>query len=143
MRETGRPTVSVAHNDEDTRSLLRFWLEAEGYCVTEAADGQEAVELTRGKCPDLILMSERMPKLGGLEAARRVRQKGKECVFPIVAMSAYPTAAARAAAINAGCDSFIPHPVDFNLLGGLLSRLLRGAAGGRRMAAHAGIALSP
>jgi CheY-like chemotaxis protein len=42
MREAERPTVLVAHYDEDTRSLLRFWLEAEGYCVTEAADGQEA-----------------------------------------------------------------------------------------------------
>jgi CheY-like chemotaxis protein len=133
----------VAHNDEDTRSLLRFWLEAEGYCVTEAADGQEAVELARGKCPDLILMSERMPKLGGLEAARRVRQQGEECVFPIVVMSAYPLAVAQAAAINAGCDSYIPQPVDFDLLGDLLTRLLRGAAGGRRQEARAGIALSP
>jgi two-component system, OmpR family, phosphate regulon response regulator PhoB len=143
MREAGRPTVMVAHNDEDTRSLLRFWLEAEGYSVVVAADGQEAVELTGGKCPDLILMSERMPKLGGLEAARRIRWQGEEYVFPIVAMSAYPTAAAQAAAINAGCDSFIPQPVDFDLLGDLLSRLLRGAAGGRRERARAGIALSP
>ena len=142
MREPARPTVMVAHYDEDTRSLLRFWLEAEGYSVVEAADGQEAVELTRGKCPNLILMSDRMPKLGGFEATRRIRRHGKEGVFPIVAMSTYPTTEAQAAAITAGCDSFIPQPVDFDLLGALLSRLLHGAAGGRREAAHAGIAVS-
>jgi two-component system response regulator (stage 0 sporulation protein F) len=65
----------VAHHDEDTRFLLRLWLEAAGYSVVDAADGEGAVELTRGQCPDLILMSERMPKLGGLEAVRRIRQR--------------------------------------------------------------------
>lgn len=137
MLEAGRPTVMVAHNDEDTRSLLRFWLESEGYSVVEAADGEEAVELTRGKCPNLILMSERMPKLGGLEATRRIRRQSRECFFPIVAMSTYPTTEAQAAAITAGCDSFIPEPFGFDLLGDLLSRFLRGAAGGQREAAHA------
>lgn len=143
MREAGCATVMVAHNDVDTRSLLRLWLEAEGYSVVEAADGQEAVELTCGKCPDLILMSERMPKLGGLEATRRIREHCRGCVFPIVALSSYPTTEAHAAAVNAGCDSLIPQPVDFNLLGGLLSHLLHGAAGGRRTATHAGITVSP
>ena len=126
MLEAGRPTVMVAHNHEDTRSLLRFWLESEGYDVVEAADGQEAVELTRVQCPDLLLMSERMPKLGGLEATRRIRQQGEECVFKILVLSSYPTPEAHAAAVNAGCDSFIPQPVDFALLGELLGRLLHG-----------------
>lgn len=135
MPDSGRPTVMVAHNDEDTRHLLRFWLEAEGYSVVEAADGQAAVELTRGHCPDLILMSERMPNLGGLDAARHIRRHSEECVFPIVALSSYPTAEARAAAVNAGCDSFVPQPVDFDFLGELLGRLLREAAGRRPAAA--------
>jgi CheY-like chemotaxis protein len=125
MRKVRRPTVMVANNDEDMRSLLRFWLEGEGYSVVEAADGQEAVELTCGQCPDLLLMSERMPRLGGLDAARRIRLNRKDCAFPIVAMSSYPTLEAHAEAINAGCDSFISQPVDFDLLGALLSRLLR------------------
>lgn len=122
----------VAHNDEDTRSLLRFWLEAGGYSVVEAADGLEAVEMARGKCPDLILMSERMPKLGGLEAARRIRQHLNECVSPIVAMSAYPTPEARAAAVNAGCNLLITPPLDFDLLENILGRLLHEEVGARR-----------
>lgn len=120
--------MMVAHSDEDTRCLLRFWLEYEGYDVVEAADGQEAVELTRGDCPDLILMSERMPTLGGLEATRRIRQQGEGCVFSILVLSSYPTTEARAAAVNAGCDLFIPQPVDFDLLGKILGRLLSGDA---------------
>ena len=124
MREATRSTVMVADNNEDTRFLLRFWLEAKGYCVVEAANGQEAVELTRGKCPDLILMSERMPMLGGVEAARLIREQGKQCIPPIVCMSTYPTKDARASALAGGCDSFIAAPLDFRGLGSLLSRLL-------------------
>ncbi|MDQ3802907.1 MAG: response regulator [Acidobacteriota bacterium] len=124
MREARRPTVMVAYNYEDTRALLKFWLEGEGYRVVEAADGQEAVELTRGKCPDLILMPERMPMLGGVEASRRIREQGKDCTFPIVCTSTYPTQEARASALAGGCDSFIAEPLDLSNLGSLLSRLL-------------------
>ena len=59
MNPAKHPTVMVADNYEDTRFMLRYWLEAEGYDVVEARNGQEAVELTRRQCPDLILMAER------------------------------------------------------------------------------------
>ena len=129
MHPAKHPTVMVAVSYEDTRFLLKHWLEAEGYAVVEAENGQEAVELTRRQCPDLILMSERMPVLDGLEAARRIRRRNKECVFPIVAMSTYPTKEAQGAALAAGCDSFVAEPIDFDLVGNLLSHLLPGAAG--------------
>ena len=129
MPPAKHPTVMVADSYEDTRFMLKHWLEAEGYEVVEAGNGREAVELTRGRCPDLLLMSERMPVLDGLEAARRIRRRNKECVFPIVAMSTYPSVEARAAAFAAGCDSFLAEPIEFDLLSNLLSQLLPGAAG--------------
>ena len=131
MHPAKHPTVMVADSYQDTRCLLKHWLEAEGYGVVEAENGQEAVELTRRQCPDLILMSERMPVLDGVEAARRIRRQNKNCVFPIVAMSTYPTKEAQGAALAAGCDSFVAEPIDFDLLGNLLSNLLPGAAGRR------------
>ena len=129
MHPARHPTVLVADSYEDTRFLLKFWLEAEGYEVVEAGNGREAVELTRGGCPDLLLMSERMPVLDGLEAARRIRRRDEGCGCPIVALSTYPSEEARAAALAAGCDSFVAEPIDFDLLGSLLSHLLPGAAG--------------
>lgn len=131
MHPAKHPTVLVADSYEDTRFMLKYWLEAEGYGVIEAGDGQEAVELTRGQCPDLLLMSERMPVLDGFEAARRIRRQGKGCGCPIVAMSTYPSEEAQAAALAAGCASFLAEPIDFDLLGNLLSHLLPGAAGRR------------
>ena len=127
MHPATHPTVMVAAGYEDTRCLLKYWLELEGYAVVEAENGEEAVELTGGRCPDLILMSERMPVLDGIEAARRIRGHGKGCVFPIVTMSSYPTTETRAAALAAGCDSFVAEPIDFDILSTLLSRLLPGA----------------
>lgn len=128
MHPAKHQTVMVADSYEDTRFLLKHWLEAEGYGVVEAGNGQEAVELTHGQCPDLILMSERMPVLDGVEAARCIRRQNKECVFPIVAMSTYPTREAQGAALAAGCDSFVAEPFDFDLLSVLLSQLLPGAS---------------
>ena len=128
MQLAKHPTVMVADHFEDTRFLLKFWLEAEGYRVVEAVNGQEALDLTGDECPDLVLMSLRMPALDGLEATRRIRERGKASVFPIVAMSAYPTMETQASAIAAGCDAFISEPIDFDSLSGLLSHLLPASA---------------
>ncbi len=124
MHVTKRPTVLVADYSDDTRALLRFWLEGEGCRVVEAANGHEAIELTRGGCPDLILMSLRMPFRSGFEATRCIREHVGECDVPIVAMSAYPTLEEQANALEAGCSSFIAQPIDFNSLNNLLGTLL-------------------
>ena len=129
MHPAKHPTVMVADGYEDTRFMLKLWLEAEGYGVVEAGNGQEAVELTLGRRPDLLLLSERMPVLDGLEAARRIRRQDKECGCPIVAMSTYPSKEARAAALAAGCDSLVAEPIDFDLLSNLLSHLVRQSQG--------------
>ena len=124
MQLTHIPTVMVADYSEDTRDVLKCWLEMKGCRVVEATNGRQAVELTMGKRPDLILMSMRMPLLGGLEATRRIRERGTAYVFPIVAMSTYPTKEAQASALAAGCASFISQPIDFDALSRVLGSLL-------------------
>jgi CheY-like chemotaxis protein len=94
----------------------------------EAANGEEAVELTRGQCPDLVLMSLRMPVLDGFDTTRRIREYRRESDFPIVCMSTYPTKEAQDSALAAGCSSFIAQPVDFDSLRDLFGRLLPGSA---------------
>lgn len=128
MKPAKRPTVMVADNHGDTRFLLKFWLEAEGYSVMEAADGREAFELTAGECPDLLMISMSMPVLDGFEATRRIRARGRKCVFPIVAMSTYPTAEQRALALAAGCNEFVPLPTPLHDLSRLVGHLIPGPA---------------
>lgn len=118
------PTVMVADYSDDTREVLKYWLEMNGCRVVEAMNGRQAIELTSIECPDLILMSLRMPLLGGLCATRRIRERRNTFNFPIVAMSTYPTKEALDSALAAGCDSFITQPIDFDVLSGVLSSLL-------------------
>jgi CheY-like chemotaxis protein len=124
MQVANHPMVMVADEYRDTRTLLKYWLEMEGCRVVEATNGEEAVKITRDKNPDLILMSLRMPLLGGLDATRRIRETVQEGAFPIVAMSTFPTEETRASALAAGCASFIAQPIDFEALSSLLDSLL-------------------
>ena len=120
----GKSLVLLVHSHDDTREMLRRWLEAEGCRVMEAVNGHQAIELTRSECPDLILMSLRMPARDGIETTRRIREHIGACDVPIVAMSTYPTQEERASARDAGYSSFISQPIDFSHLGNILTSLL-------------------
>ena len=109
-----RGCIVVADDNEDCRMALRALLEARGYEVHEASDGEQAVELSRRVKPDLVLMDIMMPEVDGLEATRRIRSiRGLDDVW-IVAVTAME--GGRQASVAAGCDDCIVKPVD---LGGL------------------------
>ena len=109
-REVDAPTVMVVDDYEDTRWVVRFWLERKGYRVVEATDGAEAVVKAIRDPPDLILMDIRMPRLDGLSATRYLRaRRGFEDV-PIVAVSAYGAEEFRQTALDAGCDDYVATP---------------------------------
>ena len=135
MQVNKKPSAMIADDCEDIRDLLRYWLEANHYSVVEAVNGQEAVELAGGECPDLILMDLLMPVLDGWEATRLIRERFGEREVRIVAMSSHPTAEARANAFAAGCSSFIAEPVDFDQLSGLLGCPPPASAGSQSYAA--------
>ena len=79
-----RRLVLVAGDDPDTRFLFRTVLEMRGYCVIEAADGEETVGGAESARPDLILMDGSLPRLSGLEAARLIRRSTHVGHVPIV-----------------------------------------------------------
>jgi CheY-like chemotaxis protein len=107
-----RPTVLVVDDFEDTRRVLRLWLERMGYAVLEAADGLEAVEAARTLAPDLIILDIEMPGLDGLESARRIRQHEALREIPIIAVSAYGAEQYRPRALAAGCTEYVSTPFD-------------------------------
>ncbi len=77
-------TILVAEDHDDSRELLRVFLEGEGFNVVEAKNGAEAVSLARQQCPDLILTDLHMPELDGVAAINEIRNL---CDVPILAMS--------------------------------------------------------
>ena len=96
----------------DNRILIKRVLEAEGYTVIEAANGLQGLELAKSNSPDLILMDINLPDIDGYECTARLRQiEGFEKI-PIVALTANVLEGDRQKALVAGCDGYIPKPID-------------------------------
>ena len=119
--------VLVVEDYDDARLMMRIKLEHLGYRVVEAADGEDAVEAAWRECPDVVLMDLSLPKLDGLEAAKRIRTDPQMKGVVIVAVTALSEPQFRQNALSAGMDAFVTKPIDF----GLLDDLLKSLAGGR------------
>lgn len=109
-RDDRQGRILVVDDNEDCRVALKTFLEASGYSVAEAADGEEAVESARETDPDLILLDIMMPGVDGLEAARRIRRASDVDGVVIVAISAME--GAEKASRAAGCDACVTKPLD-------------------------------
>jgi response regulator NasT len=100
--------VLVAEDETIIRLDLRDLLERSGFDVcAEARDGEEAVELARTKRPDVAIMDVKMPKLDGIEAARRILA---ERPIPIVILTAYGQDELVARAVEAGVFGYLVKP---------------------------------
>ncbi|MDQ3472310.1 MAG: response regulator [Acidobacteriota bacterium] len=73
MQQPAKPVILVVDDFDDTRLLLRTWLERKGFEVIEAENGHEAVSQAETKRPNLIIMDLEMPELDGLAATRKIR----------------------------------------------------------------------
>ena len=100
--------ILIAEDETIIRLDLRATLEASGYDVCgEARDGVEAVELAEELEPDLILMDVKMPRLDGIEAARRILERR---AVPIVMLTAFGQEELVARAVDAGVFGYLAKP---------------------------------
>jgi CheY-like chemotaxis protein len=119
------PKVLLVEDTEDNRFMMRRLLEMTGYRVVEATNGEEAVSLARSESPHLILMDLSLPVIDGLAATRLIRKLPDLESTPIIAVSAHDTSDFQSEAIEAGCNSYVTKPIDFNELEQLISKLLK------------------
>jgi CheY-like chemotaxis protein len=117
-------TILIVDDFDDTRLLLRTWLEKKGYLVIEAENGKEAVVEAERSRPDLIIMDVEMPELDGLSATREIRALENFERVPIVAVSAYGADQFRADALNAGCNEYVSTPFEPEELEKLIRSLI-------------------
>ena len=100
--------VLIAEDETIIRLDLRELLERSGFEVcAEARDGEEAVELARSEQPDVAIMDVKMPKLDGIEAARRILD---ERPIPIVMLTAYGQQELVSRAVEAGVFGYLVKP---------------------------------
>ena len=126
MKEETEPlTVLLVEDTEDNRFMMRRLLEMAGYHVIEAMNGEEAVKLAKTGSPRLILMDLSLPVIDGLAATRLIRKLPELESVPIIAVSAHDTSDFQSEAIEAGCNSYVTKPIDFNELEELIAHLLK------------------
>lgn len=119
-----KQTILVVDDFDDTRLLLRTWLERRGYRVLEAQDGRQAVATAESACPDLIIMDVEMPGLDGLSATKQIRKMKRLGDVPVVAVSAYGADQFRLEALAAGCNEYVSTPFEPNELELLIRSLI-------------------
>ena len=99
--------ILVVDDEENIRQLVRKYANFEGYKVTEAADGMEALEICRQCSFDLIIMDIMMPKLDGIRATLKIREQN---TVPIIILSAKSEDADKILGLNIGADDYLTKP---------------------------------
>jgi CheY-like chemotaxis protein len=118
------PIVLVVEDNEDTRYVMRLALEARGYRVCEAENGEQAIDIACREQPNAILMDISMPVLNGLTATARIREHNELRTIPIVAVTAHHEVEMRDGAQASGFTAFVTKPIDFDWLDDLLKGLI-------------------
>lgn len=116
--------ILLVEDTEDNRFMMRRLLEMTGYRVVEATNGEEAVMIAEQETPKLILMDLSLPVIDGLAATRLIRKLPQLGETPIIAVSAHDSSDFQSDAFDAGCNSYITKPIDFNELEQLIAELL-------------------
>jgi two-component system, OmpR family, response regulator MprA len=124
---SAKPHVLVVDDDKAVRESLRRSLEFNGYAVSLAADGVEALAgiggLAGGQGPDVVVMDVMMPRLDGIETTKSLRKAGND--VPILVLTARDAIGDRVEGLDAGADDYLTKPFALQELLARLRALLR------------------
>jgi two-component system, OmpR family, response regulator MprA len=118
-----RPHVLVVDDDRAVRESLRRSLEFNGYAVSLAQDGAEALATIAGHLPDALVIDVMMPRLDGIETTRALRTAGND--LPILVLTARDSVGDRVEGLDAGADDYLTKPFALDELLARLRALLR------------------
>jgi two-component system NtrC family response regulator len=102
--------ILIVDDEPNARGALRTILGEEGYAISEAADGEEALAMIREVAPALVLADVRMPRMDGLTLLERARKEGTDAVF--VMMTAFGSIESAVRAVKAGAENYLIKPLD-------------------------------
>ncbi len=117
-------SILLVEDEENVRYVTSQTLQAQGYLVAAACDGDEALRFLQAQDFDLVLMDLRIPGMSGVDTARRIREieAGKGRRTRIVGLTASPLSEDRREAVRAGMDDVLVKPIDVAVLKSMLSR---------------------
>ena len=119
------PLILVVDDVPDNVDILQMRLEAQGYEVTTAGDGLEALEKVCALLPDLVLLDVMMPKLDGIETVKRLKADASLPFIPVILVTAKADASDVVAGLESGGDDYLTKPVDHAALSARVRAMLR------------------
>jgi two-component system phosphate regulon response regulator PhoB len=119
------PYVLVVEDEDALSTLLHYNLEKEGYRVSLAADGEEALTQIDEQLPDLIVLDWMLPKVSGIEVCRRLRGRAETRNVPIIMLTARGEETDRIRGLDTGADDYIVKPFSMIELTARIRAVLR------------------
>jgi two-component system phosphate regulon response regulator PhoB len=105
-----RPTVLLVEDESAQREMLAYNLEAEGFDVITADNGEDGLILVDENDPDLIVLDWMMPQLSGIEVCRRLKSNSKTRQIPVIMLSARADEVDRVRGLETGADDYVVKP---------------------------------
>jgi CheY-like chemotaxis protein len=103
--------ILVIEDNPANLELMSYLLRAFGHHVLTTSDGEAGLEAVRSQSFDLIVCDVQIPKINGLEVARRLKSHASFCKIPLVAVTAFAMVGDRDKMLAAGFDGYIPKPI--------------------------------
>ena len=116
MRKTDMPLVLVVDDEPAQRALLGYNLEAAGFRVATAGDGEEAMLVIAEESPDVILLDWMLPRLSGIEVCRQIKARPGARDAAVIMVSARSEEGDRIRGLETGADDYITKPYSINEL---------------------------
>jgi two-component system alkaline phosphatase synthesis response regulator PhoP len=117
--------ILAVDDEEDFLEILKLHLEANGYEVITALDGEEALKKIKNENPDVVILDIMLPKLNGKEVCRDIRNDPVFSKIPIIMLTGLNTDTERIVARVIGADVYITKPFDFEQLNSAIKKLLK------------------
>ncbi|MEO9575283.1 MAG: phosphate regulon transcriptional regulator PhoB [Tateyamaria sp.] len=105
-----QPRVLIVEDEPAQREVLAYNLEAEGFAVSQAQNGEEALLLIHEDAPDIIVLDWMMPNLSGIEICRRIKIKPETRSIPVIMLSARAEEVDRVRGLETGADDYVVKP---------------------------------
>ncbi|MEL7212117.1 MAG: phosphate regulon transcriptional regulator PhoB [Pseudomonadota bacterium] len=105
-----QPTVLVVEDEPAQREVLAYNLEAEGFRVARAENGEEGLLLVDEEAPDVIVLDWMLPSVSGIEVCRRLKMRSETRSIPVIMLSARSEEVDRVRGLETGADDYVVKP---------------------------------
>jgi response regulator RpfG family c-di-GMP phosphodiesterase len=117
--------ILVVDDLDANRALIARMLAPDGYLVSGAADGAQALEMVAEQQPDLVLLDVMMPGTDGFAVCRTLKQEAATRLIPVVLITSLSESSSRIEGLDAGADDYVSKPVNAQELRARVRSLLR------------------